>query len=90
VNSRLSDIKAAAEIMKGQKIANHVEFYVAAASSEVQKEATDAGDWQILLNAGAKPLISGCGPCIGIFSILIIRAWSWIIERWRSGNFSNK
>lgn len=67
VNSRASDIKAAAEVLKGQTIADHVEFYVAAASSEVESDTKLSGDWQILLQAGAKPLVSGCGPCIGIF-----------------------
>ncbi|MDT8273817.1 MAG: aconitase family protein, partial [Desulfomonilia bacterium] len=36
------------------------------ASSEVQKQAEHKGYWQSLLNAGAKPLPPGCGPCIGL------------------------
>jgi homoaconitate hydratase len=66
VNSRLDDISEAAEVLKGNKIADGVEFYIAAASSEVQKESEKRGDWQILLNAGATPLPPGCGPCIGL------------------------
>ena len=66
VNSRLDDIKEAAEMVKGKKVAEGVEFYIAAASSEVQKESEYAGYWQTLLNAGAKPLPPGCGPCIGL------------------------
>lgn len=66
VNSRLDDIKEAAEIVKGKKVANDVEFYIAAASSEVQKESEKAGYWQSLIEAGAKPLPPGCGPCIGL------------------------
>jgi len=66
VNSRLDDIKEAAEIVKGKKVANGVEFYIAAASSEVQSEAEKKGYWQTLLEAGAKPLPPGCGPCIGL------------------------
>lgn len=65
-NSRASDLKRAAEVMKGKKIAPGVEFYVAAASSVVQKEAEAAGDWADLLQAGAKVLPAGCGPCIGL------------------------
>lgn len=65
-NSRLSDIEAAANVVKGKKIADGVEFYVAAASSEVQKDAEAAGYWQDIINAGAKPLPAGCGPCIGL------------------------
>jgi homoaconitate hydratase len=66
VNSRVDDITEAAEILRGKKIAEHVDFYVAAASSEVQSESEKAGDWQALIGAGAKPLPPGCGPCIGL------------------------
>lgn len=66
VNSRLEDIKQAAEVIKGKKVAPHVKFYIAAASSEVQKEAERLGYWQTLLEAGAIPLPPGCGPCIGL------------------------
>ncbi|KAH3684056.1 hypothetical protein WICPIJ_004958 [Wickerhamomyces pijperi] len=65
-NSRLSDIKAAADIVKGHKIAEGVEFYIAAASSNVQKDAEDIGAWKTLLDAGCIPLPAGCGPCIGL------------------------
>ncbi len=66
VNSRLEDIKQAADVIKGKKVAPHVKFYIAAASSEVQKEAERLGYWQTLLQAGAIPLPPGCGPCIGL------------------------
>ncbi len=66
VNSRLDDIHEAAEVLRGKKIARGVSFYVAAASSEVQRESERRGDWQALLAAGAIPLPPGCGPCIGL------------------------
>ena len=66
VNSRVEDIASAAEIVKGKKIAEGVEFYIAAASNEVQTESEKRGDWQALLEAGAIPLPPGCGPCIGL------------------------
>ncbi|OUM51878.1 hypothetical protein BVG19_g1014 [[Candida] boidinii] len=65
-NSRLSDLKAAAEIVKGKKISPGVEFYIAAASSEVQADAESQGAWKDLLDAGCIPLPAGCGPCIGL------------------------
>lgn len=65
-NSRASDLKRAAEVMKGKKVAPGVEFYVAAASSVVQKESEASGDWAALVSAGAKVLPAGCGPCIGL------------------------
>ena len=65
-NSRASDIAAAAAVVRGQKIAPGVEFYVAAASSVVQQDAEKSGDWGALIAAGAKVLPAGCGPCIGL------------------------
>ncbi|MCC6627588.1 MAG: homoaconitase [Chloroflexi bacterium] len=66
VNARSEDLAAAAAVLKGQHVAPGVAFYVAAASAEVQRAAEASGDWQTLLQAGARPLPSGCGPCIGL------------------------
>ncbi|KAH7392968.1 hypothetical protein BKA66DRAFT_486941 [Pyrenochaeta sp. MPI-SDFR-AT-0127] len=74
-NSRASDLAAAANVFKDAavlnggkipKIPEHVNFYIAAASIPEQRAAEEAGDWQALLEAGAQPLPSGCGPCIGL------------------------
>jgi len=66
VNSRVNDIAEAASVVRNKKIAEHVKFYIAAASSEVQHESEKRGDWQTLIEAGAIPLSPGCGPCIGL------------------------
>ena len=66
VNARLEDLAEAARIVAGHKVADGVEFYVAAASADVQRQAEDLGYWQMLIEAGARPLPSGCGPCIGL------------------------
>jgi homoaconitate hydratase len=66
VNSRLEDLAAAAKVLKGQKVASGVKFYLSAASKWVQEEAERRGIWQTLMDAGAQPLPSGCGPCIGL------------------------
>jgi homoaconitate hydratase len=66
VNSRVSDLAEAAKVLKGKKVADGVEFYIAAASMEVQEESIERGDWQILKDAGAIEIPPGCGPCIGL------------------------
>ena len=66
VNSRQADIAAAADIVRGKQVADGVEFYVAAASSEVQADCEESGDWQTLMDAGCIELPPGCGPCIGL------------------------
>jgi homoaconitate hydratase len=43
------------------KVAEGVEFYLAAASIREQETAEASGDWQALLAAGGRPLPSGCG-----------------------------
>jgi homoaconitate hydratase len=66
VNGRFEDLAAAAQILRGKRVAEHVKFYVAAASAETEQRSKDAGDWQALLDAGAIALPPGCGPCIGL------------------------
>src|SRR5207244_10140219 len=57
---------AAARVLKGKKVAQSVQFYLGAASKWVQEEAERRGTWQTLMDAGARPLPAGCGPCIGL------------------------
>eukprot|EP00930_Biecheleria_cincta_P043352 TRINITY_DN29780_c0_g1_i1.p1 TRINITY_DN29780_c0_g1~~TRINITY_DN29780_c0_g1_i1.p1 ORF type:complete len:688 (+),score=126.37 TRINITY_DN29780_c0_g1_i1:51-2114(+) len=66
VNARSGDIAAAAKELRGRKVAPWVKLYVAAASSEVQASAEQAGDWQVLMDAGAIELPPGCGACAGL------------------------
>jgi len=68
VNARLEDLHDAAEVVRARRghVAAGVEFYLAAASAEVQAKSEFAGDWQALVDAGAIPLPPGCGTCIGL------------------------
>jgi homoaconitate hydratase len=66
VNSRVQDLAAAAQVLRGKKVDKGVDFYIAAASSEVQAESERRGDWQALVEAGAKVLPPSCGPCVGL------------------------
>jgi homoaconitate hydratase len=68
VNARVEDLHDAAEVVRarGERVAAGVEFYLAAASAEVQARAESVGDWQALVDAGAIPLPPGCGTCIGL------------------------
>ena len=66
VNARFEDLAQAADVVRGRRVARGVEFYVAAASAQVQARAESSGHWGALLDAGAIPLPPGCGPCIGL------------------------
>jgi homoaconitate hydratase len=61
VNARVEDLHDAAEVVRtrGGHVAEGVEFYLAAASAEVQAKSESAGDWKTLVDAGAIPLPPG-------------------------------
>jgi homoaconitate hydratase len=65
-NARLEDLEAAAEVVRGKKVAGSVKFYLGAASRRVQEDAEQNGTWKTLQDAGAITLPAGCGPCIGM------------------------
>jgi 3-isopropylmalate/(R)-2-methylmalate dehydratase large subunit len=64
-NGKLSDIKIAADILRGRRIADHVRFLVTPASQTVYLEAVKAGYVQTLVEAGALVTTSTCGACSG-------------------------
>ena len=66
VNARLEDLQEAEVVLRGRRVKEGVELYVAAASAEVEREAQRRGVWQSILESGAISLPSGCGPCIGL------------------------
>jgi len=68
VNARVEDLHDAAEVVRARRgrVAAGVEFYLAAASAEVQAKSESDGDWQTLVDAGAIALPPGCGTCIGL------------------------
>jgi methanogen homoaconitase large subunit len=56
---------AAAQILKGRRVANGVRLLVVPASSEALRQASDDGTLSTLLAAGAAIGTPGCGACIG-------------------------
>ncbi len=64
-NGRLEDLAAAAEIVKGKRVASGTRLLVIPASSEIYLQALQAGYVQTLMEAGAVFGTPGCGPCMG-------------------------
>jgi 3-isopropylmalate/(R)-2-methylmalate dehydratase large subunit len=64
-NGRLSDLRIAAEILKGRQVHPRVRCIVIPGSQEVAKQATREGLVDIFLEAGAVFSVSTCGPCLG-------------------------
>ncbi len=65
VNGRLDDLRIAASILKGKKIAKTVRLIVIPASMEIYLGAIREGIIEDLVRAGAVVLNPGCGPCLG-------------------------
>lgn len=64
-NGRLSDLQAAAEILKGKHIAKGVRCIVIPATQKIYKEAIKAGYIDIFIDAGCAVSTPTCGPCLG-------------------------
>jgi len=65
-NGRLSDLRTAAEILKGRKVAGGVRLLVVPASRDVLLDAVREGILEILIESGAAVQNPGCGPCVGV------------------------
>ena len=63
--AKLEDLRAAASVLKGHRVAAGVQLMVAPASAREQAQATKEGVMQILLDAGATVLPNSCGACAG-------------------------
>jgi 3-isopropylmalate/(R)-2-methylmalate dehydratase large subunit len=65
-NGRLDDIKVAAQMLSGKKVARNVRMLVFPASSRIYRQALKEGYLATLMEAGAVVMNSGCGPCLGV------------------------
>jgi 3-isopropylmalate/(R)-2-methylmalate dehydratase large subunit len=65
-NSRLLDLKAAAQIVKGHKVSSHVQAMVVPGSQQVKAEAEAIGLDRIFMEAGFEWRESGCSMCLGM------------------------
>ena len=64
-NSSFADLMMVANVLKGRRINNMVEFAIAPGSREVLNMLAQNGALADMISAGARILESGCGPCIG-------------------------
>lgn len=64
-NGRLSDIKAAAEILKGRQVHKDVRLIVFPATQQIYLEALKLGYIETIIEAGGAVSTPTCGPCLG-------------------------
>lgn len=65
-NSSYEDLMKVARILKGKTVAEHVSLVISPGSKQVLNMLAENGSLADLIDAGARILESGCGPCIGM------------------------
>ncbi len=70
-NSRLSDLRAAAGVLKGRRVAAGVQMLVVPGSQQIKKQAEAEGLDRIFTEAGAEWRESGCSMCLGMNGDLV-------------------
>ena len=65
-NGRIEDLRAAAAVLKGKKIASTLRLLVVPGSAKVRLQAESEGLDQIFLDAGAEWRNAGCSMCLGM------------------------
>lgn len=65
-NGRISDLRAAASVLRGRKIAKNVNLLIVPGSQAVKKQAEQEGLDQVFMAAGADWRESGCSMCLGM------------------------
>lgn len=64
-NGHISDLRIAAQILKGRKVAKNVRAIIIPATNEIYLQAVHEGLVDIFINAGAIVSTPTCGPCLG-------------------------
>ncbi len=64
-NGRLSDLRVAAEILKGKKVKKGLRVIVLPATQQIYLDAMEAGYIRTFIEAGAVVSTPTCGPCLG-------------------------
>ena len=64
-NGRISDLRAAAAVLKGRKVADGVRCIVIPATQEIVLQAMQEGLIQTFIEAGCAVSTPTCGPCLG-------------------------
>jgi len=70
-NGRLSDLRGAAQLLRGRKIARGVRALVVPGSQQVKKAAEAEGLDRVFIEAGAEWRESGCSMCLGMNGDLV-------------------
>jgi 3-isopropylmalate/(R)-2-methylmalate dehydratase large subunit len=70
-NARLSDLEAAAQVLRGRKVAAGVRALVVPGSQQIKRQAEALGLAKVFQDAGAEWRESGCSMCLGMNGDLV-------------------
>ncbi|NBT40694.1 MAG: 3-isopropylmalate dehydratase large subunit [Alphaproteobacteria bacterium] len=65
-NGRIEDLRAAAEVLRGRKVADHVEMLVVPGSGLVKQQAEEEALDEVFVQAGAQWREPGCSMCLAM------------------------
>ena len=65
-NGRIEDLRAAAAVLEGRKVASHVDAMVSPGSTLIKRQAETEGLDRIFVEAGFQWRESGCSMCLGM------------------------
>jgi 3-isopropylmalate/(R)-2-methylmalate dehydratase large subunit len=65
-NSRISDLRQAAELLRGRTVAEGVRVLVVPGSQQVKRQAEEEGLHEVFMQAGAEWREAGCSMCIAM------------------------
>ena len=65
-NGRIEDLRAAADVIKGRKVADGVRMLVVPGSMQVRAQAEAEGLDEVFAAAGAEWRFAGCSMCLGM------------------------
>lgn len=68
--NRLQDLREAATLLRGRRIARHVTMYISPGSQNVYAQAAREGLLEVFAEAGATVLSPGCNTCWGYLGVL--------------------
>lgn len=65
-NSSYADLMKVANVLKGNRVKDHVSLVISPGSSKILSKLAENGSLAHMINAGARVIECACGPCIGM------------------------
>ena len=64
-NGRIEDLRSAAKVLKGNKVAPYVRLIIIPATQQIYRQALQEGLMEVFIDAGGVVSTPTCGPCVG-------------------------